>query len=424
MTPPAAQSSLQAQLERILASRTFHRASTLKTLLRYLAEKSFQGKASELDEFTIGVEACGKPGDYDPQSDPSVRVQIGRLRSKLAEYYASEGRHDPWVVTIPKGQYALEFVPASAAPQPVGPSQNGAVWARRLAWVFGALSLLLAAAVLLIWIEPRWSIHRPLSRASLDPDRRILWRPLLEQHRPVIVCLGVPLFVNLQREPGNGKPTSEIAVRNAFINSLDSPVLHYWMNLLHAPVAEPFRHYVGIGEAMAAISVTGFLLEAGIPFTISRSHQLAWETVQGKTVIFIGPPKFNPQLSAVDLGSSFVVEPEQIRNLHPLKGEPAVWTVDSANRKIPAVVGRYPNLGGGVVYLLASCNTFGSLAAARMVSEARLAQGLVARLRGTFGRVPEYFEALIQAEVDNEFPVDLRIQAVRKVDLPAQSPGG
>src|SRR5260370_18027217 len=38
-----------------------------------------------------------------------VRVQAGRLRTKLAEYYGSEGAEDSILVEMPKGNYALTF---------------------------------------------------------------------------------------------------------------------------------------------------------------------------------------------------------------------------------------------------------------------------------------------------------------------------
>src|SRR5438067_2417961 len=57
----------------------------------------------------IATEVLGRPAGFDPQSDSTVRVQAGRQRVKLAEYYAQEGTNDPVLVEIPKGSYALTF---------------------------------------------------------------------------------------------------------------------------------------------------------------------------------------------------------------------------------------------------------------------------------------------------------------------------
>jgi len=81
----------------------------LQQLLRYLVQKTFDPRTEALKEYTIGVEALGRPLDFDPKADPIVRVQIHRLRQKLKEYYDSDGLHDSIVIEIPKGQYLPIF---------------------------------------------------------------------------------------------------------------------------------------------------------------------------------------------------------------------------------------------------------------------------------------------------------------------------
>jgi hypothetical protein len=105
--PPRNECELQVQ--RVLQSAGFHNASMLRQLLRYLAQKAFDPSAESLKEYTIGVEALGRPLDFDPKADPIVRVQIHRLRQKLKEYYDADGLHDGIVIEIPKGQYLPLF---------------------------------------------------------------------------------------------------------------------------------------------------------------------------------------------------------------------------------------------------------------------------------------------------------------------------
>ena len=92
-----------AQLQRILESRAFHPSEVLRRLLEYLGRKELQGEAEDLKEYTVGIEAFGKPDTYDPKTDSSVRVQAGKLRQKLDEYYRTEGLADPLIVELPKG---------------------------------------------------------------------------------------------------------------------------------------------------------------------------------------------------------------------------------------------------------------------------------------------------------------------------------
>ena len=101
----------RAQIDRILASKTFEASDVHRRLLHFLSEKSLSGEADRLKEYTIGIEAFGKPESYDPKQDSIVRLQVGRLRQKLAVYYQSEASGDPIVVTVPKGAFKLNFEP-------------------------------------------------------------------------------------------------------------------------------------------------------------------------------------------------------------------------------------------------------------------------------------------------------------------------
>lgn len=105
--PPPEQS--QRQMQRILHSATFRNAHTLQRLLEFLVTQAYGPDAEALKEYTIGVGVLSKPQDFDPKTDPIVRVQTHRLRQKLQEYYEIEGRHDPIVIAIPKGHYLPAF---------------------------------------------------------------------------------------------------------------------------------------------------------------------------------------------------------------------------------------------------------------------------------------------------------------------------
>ena len=98
-----------AAIDRLAASRVLHGSESLCRLLRYLAEHSLQNPGSPIKEYQIATEVFGRPSDFDPHVDSSIRVQAGRLRLKLAEYYSSGGERDPILVELPKGSYALTF---------------------------------------------------------------------------------------------------------------------------------------------------------------------------------------------------------------------------------------------------------------------------------------------------------------------------
>lgn len=101
--------SILAQIDRVLASPHFSRSPTLSRLLRFVVKLTLDGKEQELKEYRLGVEVFERGADFDPRIDPIVRMQAAKLRARLAEYYASDGRDDTVLIAIPKGGYVPSF---------------------------------------------------------------------------------------------------------------------------------------------------------------------------------------------------------------------------------------------------------------------------------------------------------------------------
>ena len=104
-----------AQLERMLSSAVFRRAERSSTLLRFIVEQALNGRSDSLKEYTLGVEALARGESFDPRTDPVVRAEASRLRTRLEQYYETIGRSDPVVVRLPKGTYVPEFTPRPAS---------------------------------------------------------------------------------------------------------------------------------------------------------------------------------------------------------------------------------------------------------------------------------------------------------------------
>jgi TolB-like protein len=101
---------VRAELERVLASGSFASTSRLSRFLRFVVERSLAGEAERLKEYVIGVEVFDRDEQYDPRIDSIVRVEAGRLRAKLDEYYRGAGESDPVAIVIEKGSYAPVFL--------------------------------------------------------------------------------------------------------------------------------------------------------------------------------------------------------------------------------------------------------------------------------------------------------------------------
>src|SRR5579864_7367695 len=117
--------AVRAQVDRLLQSKTFEGSEIHRRLLEYLVNKTIAGEADRLKEYTIALDAFGKPPTYDPKHDSIVRLQIGRLRQKLTTYYQTEAAGDPVLISLPKGAFKLSFEPVRS-PSDVTPPENGA----------------------------------------------------------------------------------------------------------------------------------------------------------------------------------------------------------------------------------------------------------------------------------------------------------
>src|SRR5215208_712735 len=97
------------QMERILQSQALQGSENLRSFLRFIVIKAVDDQEDELKEYTIATEVFGRGKQYNPRTDSVVRVQAGRLRAKLMEYYATEGKFDDTIIELPKGHYKPVF---------------------------------------------------------------------------------------------------------------------------------------------------------------------------------------------------------------------------------------------------------------------------------------------------------------------------
>lgn len=173
----------RAELRAVLASPEFRRAPRLAHLLTWLCEKSLAGEASQIKEYSIGVEVFDRGDSFDQDSDSIVRVEANRLRKRLADYYAGDGANHTLRITIPLGQYVPQFTPVApelvvceangglATESPPGTSAevlaaqqrpNGLRRAVRQPWGF-LVGIIIAVALVYGW---RVSLRRAASLAS------------------------------------------------------------------------------------------------------------------------------------------------------------------------------------------------------------------------------------------------------------------
>lgn len=105
---------VRAQLQRIVTASDFEASDRNRRFLSFVVEKSLSGDASLIKAYTIATSVFGRGQDFDPQMDSIVRIEAGRLRRALENYYLRSGADDPIEISIPKGSYAPKFMPRVA----------------------------------------------------------------------------------------------------------------------------------------------------------------------------------------------------------------------------------------------------------------------------------------------------------------------
>jgi hypothetical protein len=351
----------QAQLDRILQSKNLRLSEVQRRLLLYLAERSLAGEADDLKEYTVGIDAFGKPPSYDPRQESVVRMHVARLRQKLAEYYRTDGADDPILVDLPKGGFKMTFEARPVAPEPPPPVVQPApspITKRSGVLLGSSLAALLIAGGLVA--AKRFSAtSAPELLASWTPELKQLWTPMLS--RPIVVCIAAPSY----------------------------------------------------GTASGAFRLGQFLGPHKTDLLVTPAEQLSMPEIAMDNVIFLGPATTNRQIQSLPVDQQLVLEPRGIRNLKPLPGEPAFISDVSAQdghgaEESYALISHTPGLyGNGEVLYLAGNQVSSVTAAVKAFTDPSLARTLVDRMRSSAGVVPRYYQVILKVKSMDEMPVDI-----------------
>ena len=103
-----------AALDRLTSWPEMARSPQLTRFLDYIVRRRLDGDAQSIKAYSIAVDVFGRPTDFDPQSDPIVRVQARRLRGLLDQYYRGPGAEESLRIVLPPGRYVPDFVEASS----------------------------------------------------------------------------------------------------------------------------------------------------------------------------------------------------------------------------------------------------------------------------------------------------------------------
>ncbi len=97
--------AIREHVAHICQTKGFLRSERLKRFLSYTVERLLANDTDTLKEYAIALEVFDRSSAYNPKIDAVVRVEARRLRSRLEQYYATDGLHESIRIHFPNGSY-------------------------------------------------------------------------------------------------------------------------------------------------------------------------------------------------------------------------------------------------------------------------------------------------------------------------------
>jgi TolB-like protein len=114
--PSAAE--VRAHLDTLLHNEALAISDRNRRFLAYIVEETLAGRGDRIKAYNVALTAFDRTDDFDPQTDPIVRIEASRLRRALEHYYLTAGKTDPLRIEVPKGSYVATFSYAEPEPAP------------------------------------------------------------------------------------------------------------------------------------------------------------------------------------------------------------------------------------------------------------------------------------------------------------------
>lgn len=412
----------RALVARIIASPSFARSERLSALLTYLTTMSLKGRGRELSEQRIGQMVFGRKPNYDSSADGIVRTQVSRLRQRLEQYFAAEGRHEPIRVQIPRGGYVTLFerigpepdtttdppraetLLSAAAPA----SKERPLSLRRfLPW---SLVFLLALALLLSLYGRGKSRTEATGATGAEsgnaPLAHAFWNQILHPGTETLVVpadSGLMLYYRFHPAP----LTLDAYLMGQYRTPKpDGP--NSMVNLLHAsmPVEFANRRYTSIVDLEVGSALAARAALRHVPLTIRYARDLRPNDLKEGNIVLIGASEANPWVQLFERNMNFVLQNHReqgifsVLNRSPLASEPKSWDSIATDpmHHVYGIIALRPNLTGtGNVLIVEGTSMAGTEAAWDFLADKNLLNSFLAKIRSPKGSVP-HFEVVVESQ--------------------------
>jgi hypothetical protein len=415
-------------VQRIVSSAHFVKAPQLRDILVYLTRRALEDNATAISEHEVGCNVLGRRADFNPNEDNIVRVQVRHLRKKLEDFFDTEGRDEPVVLTIPKGSYVpcfsprpqpLPAPPASAETPAIDPSHpaagpNGPAvssmpvnrWIRPAAAGLVLLCLVLSAVALRFGKEAEELRARvPGFEDRIPASEDVLWSEIFAPGQRTTIVVADTCLVMVQDILGVDAPLRDLAGGSAtakIIDGVQDKELQSALRLIAS------RQYTSLGD----VNVTTNLLSLSEHYNarprIRYARYLDTREFKSGNFILIGSRRGVPWVQLFEPQLNFYIEQDakthsfRFLNRSPQPGEQPYYgnNSDTKNQEESyADIAILPNLSGsGYVVIISGITMEATEAAGELVASKDFSSTLAKLLRAGSGNAPaRYAELLMQA---------------------------
>jgi hypothetical protein len=437
-----------AQLERILQSQIMQGSGSLRAFLRFVVQKALDQQEDQLKEYTIATEVFGRGEQYSPRTDSVVRVQASRLRSKLQEYYFTEGKCDSVLIELPKGHYTPSFsylqqqgngTPSEVKEEPAKEDSLAPVSAastpaprpaREMLQRVGVpvlIFVLLAAVALLLFDNlSRRSQASDGSGAKSLNDWGTVWKPFLSGDSPTLLVLSNPAVFRFTNPADPEAITRRALTLPAEQTSALAEALGDKFIVKNNPaprIALCVDEYTGVGEAIGLYHVTSLFGSVGRSVLLKQSRTVSAEDLKSHNVVTLGSVWTNEWSGKLPTNEDFMhTGNATIINHNPQPGEEREYrpAFDAAGKLVEdyALITLKPNISDkNTVMVLAGIHSEGTQAAAEFATTKEYIKMLDERLHqmGGASGPPQYYQALLKVAVDNGIPTKMSLLAIHSL---------
>lgn len=422
-------------LQEVLQSNTFERSDLLKRFLRYVCEMEIAGRLDEINEYTIGIEALGRPASYSPAGDSSVRSRAHAVREKLAIFYEAESSESPFRIELRKGSYIPHFVPraevdpppaTTPAPAPAKvPTPLRALLTQRGAFAAGILVASLVLVPLLL-LRRQATVSDPI-----PPILREVWGPLLQPGGDVVICLATaPSMLLHSYQDGTLPPTPRIFPAPDEVAK--------WYDGLHMQdgggrlYSQTSSNTTLFGDGLAAMAAVRTLTTARKGVQVVPEYSVHPLTLRGRDVIVVGSPNYSPIAARVLRQTPFSVryDPgtrlEVVSTEDPNREGGATYRSERGQSMglkrayglVTVFPGPGPNDDTRRIVLFSGISSAGTQAAVEYFCSPANLRNLKERMRDASGNLPTSYQVVVRCNVVNNLALDWAYETHRIIEKP------